>query len=87
MHRIGFAMAALALAGCALVTISDPYGNRYGDWYNHGDQYRWQLDLCERRMVSEDIPPFKRKAAMRCCMAENGVPVDVPARCPMTAMP
>ena len=41
----------LCLAACSLVTLTDPYGNRYGDWYNHGANYRWQMTTCEQEIV------------------------------------
>lgn len=69
------------IAGCSLVTISDPYGNLYGNWYNHGGQYTWQLSTCEAQMKTQAVPPMERKHAMRCCMWGHGVPVTDPQSC------
>jgi hypothetical protein len=71
--KIGLALATLILVACSAVAISDRYGNEYGDWYNPGGDYRWQLDLCERQIA--DVPLAGRKLAMRCCMHAHGVPV------------
>lgn len=72
---------APALAGCGLVAVSDPYGNQYGDWYNPGEHYRWQLATCEAALAQSSVPPPERKAAMRCCMWRHGVPIDDAETC------
>jgi hypothetical protein len=81
MVRIGIVVAVLVIGACSFTTIADRYGNEYGDWYNPGGNYAWQLDLCERRMDSDVIAPKARKVAMRCCMRDHGVPLDVPTPC------
>ena len=76
MTRTVLALLALTLASCSVVTIADRYGNTYGDWYNPGGDFAWQLDLCEHAMEQGAVPARQRKAAMRCCMHDHGVPVD-----------
>ena len=68
------------LAGCGVGSITDRYGNAYGGWYDPGDNYRWQLELCERQMEQQGVPATARKLAMRCCMHDHGAPIDDP-RC------
>jgi len=79
--KIGHVFITFALAACGATVISDRYGNEYGDWYNPGGDYRWQLDLCERQAEARDIPLADRKAAMRCCMYAHGVPIGDPQNC------
>ena len=81
MKRLWILWLAPVLVGCSLVTITDPYGNRYGDYYNLGDQYIWQLSTCEQEMAAQPVPPHQRKLAMRCCMWRHGVPIDDAASC------
>jgi hypothetical protein len=81
MRKLGICLFLVALGGCSATTIADRYGNEYGDWYNPGGGYAWQLDLCERQMDSQNVPPMSRKAAMRCCMHDHGVPVDSVQAC------
>jgi hypothetical protein len=76
MTRIGVALLGLTLASCSVVTIADRYGNTYGDWYNPGGDFAWQLGLCEQTMEQGAVPARQRKAAMRCCMHDHGVPVE-----------
>ena len=76
-----FLLVLAALGACSLVTVADRYGNRYGDWYNHGDQYRWQLTACEDDLNGRNVPAPERKLAMRCCMWLHGVPIDDPGSC------
>jgi hypothetical protein len=71
----------LMLAACSLITLTDPYGNTYGDWYNHGTDYRWQLTMCEQAIVDGAVPNADRKRFMRCCMWRHGVPIDDPGSC------
>ncbi|MGH7087385.1 MAG: hypothetical protein ACREFQ_00615 [Stellaceae bacterium] len=66
----------LALAACNAFAITDPYGNRYGDWYNHGADYRWQMATCEAAIDTDKVPNADRKHFMRCCMWRHGVPID-----------
>ncbi len=73
--------AALVVGGCSLVQLTDPYGNVYGDWYNHGAQYRFQLDTCEHEIDDRNVPDPQRKNFMRCCMWRHGVPIDDAASC------
>ncbi len=81
MRKVGSAFFAIMLGGCAAVTITDRYGNQYGDWYNPGENYRWQLDLCDNEINKSEIPPGLRKLAMRCCMHAHGVPISDPQDC------
>jgi hypothetical protein len=81
MRKLGIGLLAAALAACSLVTIADRYGNQYGDWYNPGQTFTWQLGLCEHQMVAQSVPEPRRKAAMRCCMRDHGVPVDTASDC------
>jgi hypothetical protein len=76
MRRLGMCLFAGALAACSFTTIADRYGNEYGDWYNPGGNFTWQLGLCEQQMEQQGVPPVQRKSAMRCCMHDHGVPVD-----------
>jgi hypothetical protein len=81
MRRLWLAAPAMALAACSAVSIADRYGNQYGDWYNPGGNYTWQLGLCEHSMNARGVPAMDRKSAMRCCMHDHGVPVDAPPDC------
>jgi hypothetical protein len=81
MRKLGIFLFAAVLWGCSFTTIADRYGNQYGDWYNPGGNFTWQLGLCEQQMESKDVPPMQRKLAMRCCMHDHGVPVDSVAGC------
>jgi hypothetical protein len=82
MRRVGGALAAMfVLAACSLVTLTDPYGNRYGDWYNHGANYRWQMTTCEQAIVDAAVPNAGRKQFMRCCMWRHGVPIEDAQSC------
>ena len=76
MKSFWIVLSFSALAACSAVTIADRYGNEYGDWYNPGGNYTWQLGLCEHDMETRSVPAINRKAAMRCCMRDHGVPVD-----------
>ena len=76
MRSVVLALLTAAVAACSFVTIADRYGNQYGDWYNPGSNFTWQLGVCEQQMETGRIPPMSRKAAMRCCMRDHGVPVD-----------
>ena len=75
MRRIGVVLLGLTLSACSAVSIADRYGNTYGDWYNPGQDFAWQRDLCEQQMEQGAVPLRQRKAAMRCCMHDHGVPV------------
>jgi hypothetical protein len=75
------AVLALALAGCGLTALTDPYGNVYGDWYNHGANYRWQMTTCEQAIDDQAVPNGERKHFMRCCMWRHGVPIDDAQTC------
>jgi hypothetical protein len=76
MRRVWIALLFSALSACSAVSIADRYGNQYGDWYNPGGNFTWQLGVCEHEMEARAVPPMMRKAAMRCCMHDHGVPVD-----------
>lgn len=76
IRRLGLCLFTAALAACSFTTIADRYGNQYGDWYNPGGHFAWQLDLCEQQMEQQNVPLMQRKASMRCCMRDHGVPVD-----------
>jgi hypothetical protein len=84
MKRFRLLLLLPALACCSLVTVADRYGNRYGDWYNHGSQYAWQLSFCENTLDAQQVAPDQRKLAMRCCMGRNGVPIDDAQSCHAT---
>jgi hypothetical protein len=71
----------LLLASCSLVQLTDPYGNVYGDWYDHGNQYRWQLTTCEQEIDTRGVPNAGRPLFMRCCMWRHGVPIDDAGSC------
>ncbi len=81
MGKVGYAFFALGLGACAAFAITDRYGNLYGDWYNPGENYRWQLEVCDQQVDKPEIPPAARKLAMRCCMRAHGVPIDNPQYC------
>ncbi len=81
MCKLGMCLVVFALAGCSFTTVADRYGNEYGDWYNPGGNFAWQLQLCEQQMDARNIAPMSRKAAMRCCMRDHGVPVDNAENC------
>ena len=81
MFRIGSVFVAIVLGACGIAAVSDRYGNRYGGWYDPGNNYRWQLDLCETQMEQRSVPPLARPLAMRCCMFGHGVPIDDPQDC------
>ena len=76
MRKIGVSLLALTLGACSVVTIADRYGNTYGDWYNPGSDFAWQRDLCEQVMEQGAVPLRQRKAQMRCCMHDHGVPLE-----------
>jgi len=80
-----FCLAAAGVpAGCSSVFgIADSYGNTYGDWYNPGRDYQWQLQACEQETASPKIPAASRPLHMRCCMHAHGVPIDNPQSCPV----
>jgi hypothetical protein len=79
--QISVLCLSLLLVGCGVAAITDRYGNPYGDWYNPGSNYRWQLDACEQQMAQQSIPDLQRRRAMRCCMRDHGVPIDDPEKC------
>jgi hypothetical protein len=81
MGKLGIGLLASMLGACSLTTLADRYGNQYGDWYNPGGGYAWQLRLCEGEMDARSVPLIERKCAMRCCMHDHGVPVDAEAGC------
>jgi hypothetical protein len=80
-RHLAAACLALALAGCSLFVLTDPYGNRYGDWYNPGADYRYQLAACEQAIDDQKVPNAERKHFMRCCMWRHGVPIDDAQSC------
>ncbi|HUB95949.1 MAG TPA: hypothetical protein VL993_08535 [Stellaceae bacterium] len=74
---------ALLLSGCASqFGLADPYGNLYGNYYNHGADYRWQMLTCEQAIDDQSVPDARRKQFMRCCMGAHGVPIPDLASCP-----
>jgi hypothetical protein len=81
MRKTHAALLALFVSACSFTTIADRYGNEYGDWYNPGGNFQWQLNLCEQQMDTRSVPAPERKLAMRCCMRDHGVPVDVESGC------
>jgi hypothetical protein len=84
MPRLCVLFMLLALAGCSYVRLADPYGNVYGDFYNPGSTYRWQMLACEQAVDDQAVPNPQRKAFLRCCMGAHGVPVHDLASCPAT---
>ncbi|HZT50727.1 MAG TPA: hypothetical protein VFA22_02275 [Stellaceae bacterium] len=81
MNSLRVLVVLLATASCSLVQLTDPYGNVYGGWYDHGQNYRWQLATCEQEIVERNPPNAARKQYMRCCMWRHGVPIDDAAAC------
>ncbi|HXQ52770.1 MAG TPA: hypothetical protein VN802_16875 [Stellaceae bacterium] len=79
--KAAIAFLALALGACSVVTLTDPYGNQYGGWYNHGANYRWQMTTCEQAIDDQAVPNAERKHFMRCCMWRNGVPIEDAQTC------
>jgi hypothetical protein len=73
------------LAACGAFALTDPYGNHYGDWYNRGADYRWQLTTCEQEIVDGAVRNAERKHFMRCCMWRHGVPIDDAQSCAAAA--
>jgi len=43
MRKLGMVLVVMALGACSFVSIADRYGNQYGDWYNPGTNFTWQL--------------------------------------------
>jgi hypothetical protein len=84
MSRRAILVLAFVVGGCGLVQLADPYGNVYGDWYNHGQQYRAQLATCEHEIDQRGVPDPRRKGFMRCCMWRHGVPIDDAGACAAT---
>jgi hypothetical protein len=75
-------LCALALGGCSSVYgVTDSYGNTYGNFWNSGQNYQWQLAACEQETASPAISPPTRPYHMRCCMYHHGVPIDNPQTC------
>ena len=69
-------LGALALSGCSLFEVEDPYGNSYGGFFDHGSRYSWQLAPCENEINAHNVPEPLRKRYMECCMWRHGVPID-----------
>lgn len=75
-------ICASALSGCSSVFgVTDSYGNTYGNFWNSGQNYQWQLALCEKETADPAISPPTRPYHMRCCMYHHGVPIDHPQSC------
>jgi uncharacterized protein YceK len=75
-------ICAAALSGCSSVyDVTDSYGNSYGNFWNSGQNYQWQLAACEKETADRDISPPTRPYHMRCCMYHHGVPIDNPQTC------
>lgn len=81
MRKFGISLLLIALGACSFTTIADSYGNQYGDWYNPGGGFTWQLGVCEQQMQTQQVPAMQRKLAMRCCMHDHGVPVNSTVGC------
>jgi hypothetical protein len=75
---------ALFLGGCSYFQLVDPYGNVYGDFYNPGSTYRWQMLACEQAIDTDAVPGAQRRNFMHCCMGAHGVPIPDLAACPAT---
>jgi hypothetical protein len=69
-------LAAFAISGCSLVEATDDYGNTYGDFFNYGNQYHWQLATCQKEVAADAVAEPLRKRYMQCCMWRHGVPID-----------
>ncbi len=80
-RKAAIALVFLALGGCSAGTIEDQYGNQYGSLYNPGQNFRWQLETCEREMDTYSVPLRDRPYAMACCMWLHGVAMDEPPQC------
>ena len=84
-HALPILVFLLVLTGCGtfdpIYAVQDSYGNRYGGYYEHGDNYSWQLQTCERETASPAIPSPQRPYHMRCCMWHHGVPIAHPETC------
>ena len=86
--RVGGALAPAflcLLAACGVFVLTDPYGNQYGGYYNHGADYRWQMTTCEQEIVDGAVANADRKRFMRCCMWRHGVPIDDAQSCAAAA--
>jgi hypothetical protein len=81
IFRAAAAACCVALAGCSLYVLTDPYGNQYGGWYNPGANDRYQLVTCEHEIDEQKVPDAGRKDFMRCCMWRHGVPIDDARSC------
>jgi hypothetical protein len=69
-------LGAVALSGCSLFAVDDPYGNSYGGFFDYGNQYRWQLVPCQNEITANAAPAPLRPRYMQCCMWRHGVPID-----------
>jgi hypothetical protein len=83
-HGVRALCLLTALSGCSYFQLVDPYGNVYGDFYNPGSTYRWQMLACEQEIDTGAVPGVQRKMFMRCCMGAHGVPISDLASCPAT---
>ena len=73
--RLAILLPALLLSGCSFFQISDEYGNTYGGFFDHGNQYLRQMATCEADSGLVEAPSADRKRWMQCCMWRHGVPV------------
>ncbi len=82
-RKTAIGLIFLVLGGCGggPGSIEDHYGNSYGDFYNPGRDFAWQIRTCEQEMESYNIPLTTRPYAMQCCMWLHGVAMDEPPQC------
>ncbi|HVA11850.1 MAG TPA: hypothetical protein VNF99_01240 [Stellaceae bacterium] len=74
-------LAVLGLQGCSLFTIADGYGNTYGNFFDYGNRYTWQLATCQSDLAAGNVDAKLRQRWMQCCMWRHGVPIDDHAGC------
>ena len=84
MRKGRAALAALAifgLQGCSFFEAEDQYGNSYGGFFDYGNQYQWQVGVCQDEVTAHDVAAALRKRYMQCCMWRHGVPIDDSTGC------
>jgi len=69
-------LGAFALQGCSLFEARDDYGNSYGNFFNYGNQYQWQVGVCQNELTAAAVAEPLRQRYMQCCMWRHGVPID-----------
>ena len=69
-------LGILALQGCSFFEATDEYGNTYGGFFDYGNQYQWQVGVCQDEVTAHQVDAALRKRYMQCCMWRHGVPID-----------